>query len=137
MSELASEIPGYQALIEAAEFARQRYTETAEQSAPRPTAGRPGRWSPPARSFAWATSASAGPASGTRPRSSRGANSATRYDKDELVAPAMGDRTFAYGSLTLADRWLLQMVELAAHYDHDLAKAGGERGEVPPAEDGG
>ena len=31
VSELASEIPGYQALIEVAEFARARYAETAEQ----------------------------------------------------------------------------------------------------------
>jgi hypothetical protein len=39
-----------------------------------------------------------------------------RFDKEELVAPKMGNRTFAYDTLALADRWLLQMLELAAHY---------------------
>ena len=52
---------------------------------------------------------------------SRGPTSVTWFDKEQLAAPAAGDQTFAYDTLTLADRWLLQMVAQSVHYGQDDA----------------
>lgn len=118
MSELTSEIPGYQALIEAAEFARLRFADTVlelhREKLPAALAiiaaerefcvGKFGvrqtGFRHDAETFSWNDLGY------------------LRFDKEVLVAPAMGDRTFAYESLTLADRWLLQMVVQDAHYAH-------------------
>jgi hypothetical protein len=135
VSELASELPGYQALIEAAEFARQRYAETAEQvDRDRFPAARAviaageefclGTFGVCRTGFRHDTEVF-----------SWGELGYLRFDKDELVAPAMENRTFAYGSLTLADRWLLQLVELTTHYDHDLSKDGKKDEDAPSAAD--
>ncbi len=119
VSELTSEIPGYQALIEAAEFARRGYAETAEelQRERLPAAlaviaeGQEfclGKFGVSRAGFRYEAD--------TIPWDDLGP---LRFDREELVAPALGDRTFAYDSLTLADRWLLQMLEISIHYGDD------------------
>jgi hypothetical protein len=119
VSELTSEIPGYQALIEAAEFARRRYEEIAadlhRDRLPAALAAigsgqefRLGGFGVSRDGFRHDAE--------TIPWDDLGY---LRFDKDELVAPSLGNRTFPYDSLTLADRWLLQMLELAVHYGDD------------------
>ena len=54
------------------------------------------------------------------------------------MASAMGNRAFAYDSLTLADRWLLQMVARSIHHNHDYPDEEGEdEDEKPRKEEGG
>jgi hypothetical protein len=119
VSELTSEIPGYQALIEAAEFARRRYNETvAELRRDRLPAARAainggqefrlGKFGIGKTGFSYDGE--------TIPWDDLGP---LRFDKDELVAPNIGKRAFPYDSLTLADRWLLRLLELELHYGDD------------------
>jgi hypothetical protein len=119
VSELTSEIPGYQALIEVAEFARRRYAETvAELRRDRLPAAlaaiesgqefRLGKFGISCNGFSHDGE--------TIPWDKLGP---LRLDKDGLVASSMRDRLFPYDSLTLADRWLLQLLELAVHYSDD------------------
>jgi hypothetical protein len=121
VSELTSEIPGYQALIEAAEFALGRYRETlAALHRDRFPAAlaviesgqefRLGKFGVSRTGFRHDAE--------TFPWDDLGV---LRFDKEELVAPKLGDRSFPYDSLTLEDRWLLQLLELRVHYgDNDL-----------------
>jgi hypothetical protein len=116
VSELTSEIPGYQALLEAAEFALGRYRETLAalhrdrfpaalaviESGQEFRLGKFGvsrngfRYD--AETFLWDDLGG------------------LRFDKEEVVAPKLGDRTFPYDDLTLEDRWLLHLLELRVHY---------------------
>ena len=138
MSELTSEIPGYQALIEAAEFAQLRFAEATQElyREKLPTAlamiaaGQVfclGRFGISQNGFRHETETISWDDLGY-----------LRFDKEELVASAMGNRAFAYDSLTLADRWLLQMVAQSIHYDHDYPDEEGEdEDEKPRKEEGG
>jgi hypothetical protein len=134
VSELASEIPGYQALIEAAEFARRRFTETTQELHRErlPTAlaviaagqeFRLGLFGVGRAGFRHEAE--------TIPWDDLGY---LHFDREGLV-PSAGNRTFPYGSLTLADRWLLQMAAQSAHYDHDYPDAGGGGEDDEPRED--
>ncbi len=119
VSELTSELPGYQALIEAAEFARQRYADAdrelhrerlpaAEALIADGQEFRLGEFGVSKQGFRHAAESFAWDALGP-----------LRFDPDAAVAEFMEKRAFPYGSLTLADRWLLQLVVLAAHYGDD------------------
>lgn len=120
VSELTSEIPGYQALIEAAEFALGRYRETlAALHRDRFPAAlaviesgqefRLGKFGVSRTGFRHDAE--------TFPWDDLGG---LRFDKEELVAPKLGDRAFPYDALTLEDRWLLHLLELRVHYgDND------------------
>ena len=132
VSELTSEIPGYQALIEAAEFAQLRFAETTQELYRErlPTAlamiaeGQEfclGKFGISQNGFRHEAETISWDDLGY-----------LRFDKEELVAPAMGNRTFAYDSLTLADRWLLQMVAQSVHYDHDYPDEEGEDEDEKP-----
>ena len=119
VSELTSEIPGYQALIEAAEYARLQFAETiAELHRERlPTAlaiidkGHEfslGKFGISQNGFRYEAE--------SIPWQDLGY---LRFDEEEMVSAALGNRTFAYDSTKLSDRWLLQMVAQIAQYDHD------------------
>jgi hypothetical protein len=135
VSELTSEIPGYQALVEAAEFARRRYEETAEEL---------NRERLPAALARVAAGQEfcLGPFGVTKTGFRHESETLSwddlgylQFDQGAVVAPPRGNQAFAYGPLTLADRWLLQMVTLSAHYDHDHPDSVNE-GEVEEDERG-
>jgi hypothetical protein len=119
LSELACDVPGYQALLEAAEFARCRHAETAEHlrrdKLPAALAMiekgqvfRLGKFGVGQNGFEY--DGETIPWQNLR---------LLRFDKEQLVVPNLDDRTFPYDSLSLDDRWLLQMVEIAVHYNDD------------------
>lgn len=124
VSEMTSEIPGYQALIEAADFARLRYAETVEELHRErlPVAlamiadGQDfclGKFGISRDGFRYEADTISWPDLGY-----------LQFDKEQLLAPPFGP--LAYDSLTLADRWLLQMTAQRVHYDHDDPDGEGE-----------
>ena len=133
LSELTSEIPGYQALIEAAEFARLRFAETAAELRRERL---PAALAMIARGQVFCLGKFGIGQDGFRydgETISWQDLGYLRFDKEQLVAPTLGNRTFAYDSLTLADRWLLQMLELSVHYgDEDGEREDEDEG--PPDE---
>jgi hypothetical protein len=119
VSELTSELPGYQALMEVAEFARLRYVDTAAELA---RERRPGALAMIADGQEFCLGKFGIRRDGFRHEEENVSWSELgylRFDKDQLVAPGLPHRAFTYDSLTLADRWLLQMVALSARYDHE------------------
>jgi hypothetical protein len=135
LSEMSSEIPGYQALIEAAAFARDRYQETVEelhrQRLPAAltmiAAGQVfclGEFGLSRDSFQYEKEVISWPNLGY-----------LQFGKEQLVAPAAGNRIFPYDSLTLADRWLLKMVVQRVQYDHDYSTRDGEEQDDPTIEE--
>jgi hypothetical protein len=129
VSELTSDIPGYQALIEAAQFARLQYVETVEelhrQRLPAALAmiaeGQEfalGKFGISRSGFRHEAETILWPDLGF-----------LNFEKELLVAPEIGDRTFAYDSLTLADRCLLQLVAQSTNHDHDHSDGEDEENE--------
>jgi hypothetical protein len=119
VSELTSDIPGYQALIEAAQFAQRQYAETVEELERERL---PAALALIAEGQEFALGKFGICRSGFRHEAETilwPDLGFLNFEKDFLVAPEMGDRTFVYDSLTLADRCLLQMVAQSAPYDHD------------------
>lgn len=126
LSEMTSEIPGYQALIEAAAVARLRYVETIEElhrerlPAALAMIAEGQEFCLDEFGISW---------DGFRYEEETISWSNLGYvqlDKEQLVAPAAGNLTFAYDSLSLSDRWLLQMVAQRVRYDHNCPSAEGE-----------
>jgi len=132
MSELASEIPGYQALIEAAEFARLRCAETIQELHRERL--------PAALAIITAGQEYCLGKFGISRNNFRYDDETIRWDdlryvhldKEELVVSATGNRAFAYDSLTFAERWLLQLVAQLANYDHDHPDEEGEDDDEEP-----
>jgi hypothetical protein len=117
VSELTSELPGYQALMEVAEFARLRYVDTAAELVRERLPGALAMIAD-GQEFCLGKFGIRGDVLRYEDEHISWADLGyLRFDKDQLVA--LGDRTFAYDSLTLADRWLMQMVTLSVRYEHE------------------
>jgi len=129
-SEMTTEIPGYQALIEAADFARLQYAQTVEElnherlpvALAMIAAGQEfclGKFGISRDGFRYEAVTITWPDLGY-----------LHFDKEQLLAPPFGP--FAYDSLTLADRWLLQMTAQRVQYDHDYPNGEGEEEDEEP-----
>jgi hypothetical protein len=136
LSELTAEIPGYQALLEATEFARLRFRETFDelQRERLPDAlaviekgqvFRLGKFGIGQNGFEHDGETISWQDLGY-----------LLLDKDHWAAPNLNNRTFPYDSLPLADRWLLQRLALAVKYgDDDEDEEEEDEDEGPPEEE--
>lgn len=122
VSELVSEIPGYQALLDAAEFARGRFEETVaelhREKLPEALdvidAGKElclGKFGISQYGFRFRSE--------IIPWQELGY---LHFDRDKIVAPVLDNRTFAYDDLALAERWLLQMIAMSVRSEQTRAE---------------